>query len=86
MRLKYTLEVDVYGMRNVHRVDVPIREEKQRRAQGAMVELRRRAKQWNHQEQWEPQEWEVVEQILRLLCPEDYASQESADDFSFTEV
>ncbi|KAF2095052.1 hypothetical protein NA57DRAFT_79541 [Rhizodiscina lignyota] len=69
MRLKYALDVDIWSMRNVLRANRWLKEEKERRSDGAMEEIRRRVTLWNNQAQnnWTPEEWALVQEIDKCL-------------------
>lgn len=83
MRAKYTLDVEVYAMRKTARANIPIREEKQRRANAAMNEILKRVGEWDQDSTWGEEERELVVEIQQRLGVASDVITAEPSEFSF---
>jgi hypothetical protein len=64
IRVKFALDVDVYNLRDVAERYRPLVEEKMRRSEGAMIDIRKKINGWKAaKDQWTAEEWAKVEDL-----------------------
>jgi hypothetical protein len=69
LRQMYTLDLEICGMADVLECDEPLLEEKKRRANALLTEIRRMTRSWrsNTDASWSIEEEEHIREITRLL-------------------
>ncbi|KAH6719429.1 hypothetical protein BKA61DRAFT_731866 [Leptodontidium sp. MPI-SDFR-AT-0119] len=64
IRAKFGLDVEVWNLRDVTRANVPVRLEKERQSEGAMMDLKGIVNGWvDKRGSWSEEEWKIVEEI-----------------------
>lgn len=70
IRLKYQLDVEIWGLRGARKPDRWLVEEKMQKADAALAEIMSTVRAWEHQADggpWDAAEWERVQEIQRRL-------------------